>query len=109
MRSLFAIYLRALAVLLYIQFISAQLYDPLAEGMAATVYSFLNPLLALGILIVLYYAFQRKRTVDSSPDDTVTREYLEANGVLYSGVVLFIALLWNWIGFQFANPENAYS
>lgn len=106
MKSLFAIYLRVLAVLLYIQYISSQLYDLLAEGMAATVYSILDPLLVLGMLIVLYYVLRRKRAVDRSPDNAVTREYLEANGILYSDVALFIALLWNWIGFEFASPEN---
>lgn len=108
MKSLFSTYLRALAVVLYVQYIGSQFYDPLGEGMAVTVYRVLDPLLVLGMVIVLYYAFQRKRAVDSGPDDGVTREYLEANGVLYLGIALFAALLWSWIGFQFANPENSY-
>ena len=108
MKSLFSIYLKALVVVLYLQYIGSQFYDPLGEGMAVTVYRVLDPLLVLGMVIVLYYAFQRKRAVDSGPDDGVTREYLEANGVLYFGIALFFALLWSWIGFQFANPENSY-
>lgn len=108
MKSLFSIYLRALAVVLYVQYLGSQFYDPLGEGMAVTVYRILDPLLVLGMVIVLYYAFQRKRAVDSGPDDGVTREYLEANGVLYFGIALFAALMWSWIGFQFANPENSY-
>lgn len=107
MKSLFSIYLRVLAVVLYVQYIGSQFYDPLAEGMAATVYRVLDPLLVLGMIIVLYYAFQRKRALDSGPDDGVTREYLEANGVLYVGIALFVALLWNWIGFQFVDPTNS--
>jgi len=108
MKSLFSTYLKVLAVVLYVQYIGSQFYDPLGEGMAVTVYRILDPLLVLGMVIVLYYAFQRKRAVDSDPDDGVTREYLEANGVLYVGIALFAALLWSWIGFQFANPENSY-
>lgn len=108
MKPLFSIYLRVLAVVLYVQYLGSQFYDPLAEGMASTVYRILDPLLVLGMIIVLYYAFQRKRIVDSGPDDGVTREYLEANGVLYFGIALFVALLWNWFGFQFANPANSY-
>ncbi len=109
MKPLFSIYLRVLAVVLYVQYIGAQFYDPLAEGMASTVYRILDPLLVLGMIIVLYYAFRRKRAVDTGPDDGVTRKYLEANGVLYFGTALFIALLWNWIGFQFASPANSYA
>ena len=109
MKSLFSTYLRALAVVLYVQYISSQIYDPLAEGLALTIYRILDPLLVLGMIVVLYYAFHRKRALDNGPDDGVTREYLEANGVFYFGVALFFALLWSWIGFQFANPENSYS
>ncbi len=108
MKSLFSIYLKVLAIALYAQYIVSQLYDPLGEGMAVTIYRILDPLLVLGLIIVLYYAFQRKRALDSGPDDGVTREYLEANGVLYFGIAIFMALLWSWIGFQFSNPENSY-
>jgi len=109
MKSLFSIYLKVFAVVLYIQFISSQLYDPLGEGMAVTVYRVLDPLLVLGMVIVLFYAFQRKRAVDNGPDDGVTREYLEANGVLYVSIAMFIALLWSWVGFQFSNPANSFA
>lgn len=56
----------------------------------------------------MYYAYQRKSAVDAASDDGVTREYLEANGVLYLGVALFFGLLWNWIGFQFVDPTNSH-
>lgn len=109
MKSLFSTYLKVLAVALYVQYISSQFYDPLGEGMAVTVYRVLDPLLVLGMVIVLYYAFQRKRAVDSGPDDGVTREYLEANGGFYFGIALFVGMLWNYIGFQFSNPANSYA
>ncbi len=108
MKSLFSIYLRVLAVVLYVQFISSQFYDPTGDGVAETIYRILDPLLVLGMIIVVYYAYQRKRAVDATSDVSVTREYLEANGVLYVGVALFFGLLWNWIGFQFVNPTNSH-
>ena len=107
MKSLFSIYLRVLAVVLYVQYISSQLYDPTGEALAETVYRILDPLLVLGMIIVVYYAYQRKLAVDAASDDSVTREYLEANGVFYLSVALFIGLLWNWVGFQFSNPANS--
>lgn len=108
MKSLFSIYLRVLAVALYVQFISSQFYDPTGDGVAETIYRILDPLLVLGMIIVVYYAYQRKRAVDATSDVSVTREYLEANGVLYVGVALFFGLLWNWIGFQFVDPTNSH-
>jgi len=92
---------------LYVQFISSQFYDPTGDGAAETIYRILDPLLVLGMIIVVYYAYQRKTSVDASSEVAVTREYLEANGVLYLSVALFFGLLWNWIGFQFSNPANS--
>ena len=108
MKSLFSIYLRVLAVVIYVQFISSQFYDPTGDGFAETIYRILDPLLVLGMIIVVYYAYHRKCAEDTSPDDSVTREYLEANGAFYLGIALFSGLLWNWIGFQFVNPSNSH-
>ncbi len=107
MKSLFSIYLRVLAVVVYVQYISSQLYDPTGEALAETVYRILDPLLVLGTIIVVYYAYQRKLAVDAASDDSVTREYLEANGAFYFSVALFFGLLWSWVGFQFSNPANS--
>ena len=76
MKSLFSIYLRVLAVVVYVQFISSQLYDPTGDGAAETIYRILDPLLVLGMIVVVYYAYQRKTAVDAASDDSVTREYL---------------------------------
>ena len=64
--------------------------------------------MVLGLLIALYCANQRKRAVDRGLNDGVTWEYLESNGIFYLSVALLVALNWNWVGFQFANPENSY-
>ncbi len=106
MKSLFSICLKVLAVVAYLQYIASQFYDPTGDAAAETVYRILDPLLLLGMIIVVYYAYQRKRSVDASSEEAVTREYLEANAVLYLSVALFFGLLWNWIGFQFSKPEN---
>lgn len=107
MKPLFSIILRVLAVLVYVQYIASQFYDPTGEAAAETVYRILDPILVLGMIVVLYYAYLRKQTVDASSEVAITREYLEANVVFYGSVALFFGLLWNWIGFQFSNPANS--
>lgn len=107
MKSLFSIFLKILAVVTYVQYIAQQFYDPVGDGVAETVYRILDPFLVLGTIIVVSYAFQRKRAVDAAPDDGVSREYIEANVVLYLSVALFFGLLWNWVGFQFSDPSNS--
>ena len=109
MNSLLANYLRVLGVVLYVQYLASQFYDPTAEGLSLTVYRILDPLLLLGLIIVVHFGYQRKRAVDNSPEETVSREYLEANTVFYLGVALSIGFLWNYIGFQFVNPGNSYA
>ena len=108
MKLMFWIYLRVLAVVIYVQFIGSQFYDPTSEGLAESIYRIIDPLMVLGLLIAVYYANQRKRAVDIGLDDGVTREYLEANGTFYLSIALLVGLLWNWVGFQFANPVNTY-
>lgn len=107
MKSLFSIYLRVLAVVTYVQYIASQFYDPTGEGVADTVYRILDPLLVLGMIIVVYYAYQRKQSVNESSEEAITREYLEANAVFYSGIALFFGLLYNYVGFQFSDPANS--
>ena len=108
MKLIFWIYLRVLAVVIYVQFIGSQFYDPTSEGLAESIYRIIDPLMVLGLLIAVYYANQRKRAVDTGLDDGATREYLEANGTFYLSIALLVGLLWNWVGFQFANPVNTY-
>lgn len=109
MRLIFWVYLRVLAVVVYVQYIGSQFYDPTSEGLAEAVYRIIDPLMVLAMLIAVYFAYQRKRAVDSGPESSVTREYLEANGTFYLGIALLAGLLWNWVGFQFADPATTHS
>ena len=109
MKLIFWVYLRVLAVVVYVQFIGSQFYDPTSEGLAEAVYRIIDPLMVLAMLIAVYFAYQRKRAADIRPESGVTREYLEANGTFYFSVALLVGLLWNWVGFQFANPATTHS
>lgn len=109
MRLVFWVYLRVLAVVVYVQYIGSQFYDPTSEGLAEAVYRIIDPLMVLAMLIAVYFACQRKRAVDSGPEGGVTREYFEANGTFYLGIALLAGLLWNWVGFQFADPATTHS
>ena len=106
MRPILGQILKILAAVIYLQFIATQFYDPLLAGMGLEIWRILDPLMVLGLVVVLINAYQRKRSVESNADDGVTREYLEANCVFYFGVALMACLLWNWIGFQWSSPTN---
>lgn len=61
MRLVFWVYLRVLAVVVYVQYIGSQFYDPTSEGLAEAIYRIIDPLMVLGMLIAVYFAYQRKR------------------------------------------------
>ena len=95
------------AVAVAAQFLAMQLYDPMLEGTALTVWRILDPLMVIGVAAALIAAFARKRTLDAGADEQpVSREYLSANAMFYYSAALLIALLYNWFGVEFADPRN---
>ena len=100
-----AVYMLLLAVVVAGHFLANQFYDPAVEGTSRTVWQIVNPLMVAGLVMVLVYAFARKRRLDANP--TVDREYLEVNVVFYYSAALFLGLLWNWFGVEWVDPSNA--
>jgi len=100
--------LQLLAVVVWVQFLATQLYDPQLEAAGLVIWRVLDPLMVLGVLVAVFVAFDRKRRHDSSAATGMTRDYFEANVTLYGGMALLHALLWNWIGFQFSDPATTH-
>ena len=96
-----------LAAAVGVNFLAAQFYDPMTEDAAATVWRILDPVMVVGLAIVVIVAFLRKRARDAETlDRSVDREYFEANFVFYYSAALFLLLLWNWFGVEFVDPPN---
>ena len=106
-KRLAAIYMLLVAVAVAAHFLVTQLYDPMLEGTALTVWRVLDPLMVIGVAAALIAAFARKRTLDAGADEQpVSREYLSANAMFYYSAALLIVLLYNWFGVEFADPPN---
>ena len=105
LKSLAAVYVLLVAVAVAVHFLGTQFYAPTPGGTAVTVWRVLDPLMVLGVVIVLVYAFDRKRRL--APGQPVDREYLEANFTFYFSAMLLLLLLWNWFGVEFVEPSNA--
>ena len=106
-KRLAGIYLVGLGAIVAVHFITTQFYDPTWAGDSIAVWKVLDPLMAIGIVIVLITAFQGKCSAGRQSNGAdVSRQYLEANFNYYFGIVLFIGLLWNWIGVGFIEPTN---
>ena len=100
-----AVYMLLLAVVVAGHFLANQFYDPALEGTSLTVWRVIDPLMVAGLVMVLVFAFARKRRLDANP--AVDREYLETNVVFYYSAALLLALLWNWFGFEWVEPSNS--
>ena len=106
-KGLAATYMLLVAVAVAAHFLATQLYDPMLEGTAPTVWRILDPLMVIGVAAALIAAFARKRALDAGTDEQpVSREYLSANAMFYYSAALLIALLYNWFGVEFADPPN---
>ena len=108
MKKALGIALQLLAIVVWVQFLAKQLYDPQLEAAGLVIWRVLDPLMVLGVLVAVFVAFDRKRHHDSSAATGLTRDYFEANVTLYGGMALLHALLWNWLGFQFSDPATTH-
>lgn len=104
MNKFLGTFLKVLAVVVWVQFLAILFYDPAQEGVGFQIWSILDPLMVIAILVTIWVAFRRKTEIDSSEDENLSKEYLEANIALYGGIALLAALLWNWIGSRWAYP-----
>lgn len=57
-------------------------------------WQYINPPMALAILLGLISSYNRKREIDL--EDTITRPYLEANILFYGYLFVGILFFWNW-------------
>ncbi len=97
-------FLKVLAVVVWVQFLAILFYDPAQEGVGFQIWSVLDPLMVIAILVTIWVAFRRKTEIDSSEENSLSKDYFEANIALYGGIALLAALLWNWIGSRWSYP-----
>ncbi len=102
-----AVYMILLGAAVAVHFLANQIYDPHLEGASMTVWRILDPMMVVGLAMVILVAFARKRNLDSN--DQITREYLGANVTFYYSSALMLMLLWNWFGVEWSEPINSES
>ncbi len=71
--------MKVLAVVVHIQFIAAQFYEPSSGRAGGTIWQFFNPRMELGPLVAIFNSWQGKRNFDRFGGEGLPREYLEAN------------------------------
>ena len=67
--------MQVLAVVVWVQFVASQLYDPQSIGPGSIAWDILNPLMVLGGLVTIWVGWQRKRAFDSGAEGGLTTDY----------------------------------
>ena len=82
----------ALAVALH--FIFSAFYEDAVD--VGQFWNIFNVFMAVGVLVSLMVGYHLKRVTEGSGGGGVSREYLEANVLLYLAAFLSMWFLWNW-------------
>lgn len=104
MNKIMGNFLKVLAVVVWVQFLAILFYDPAQEGVGFQIWSVLDPLMVLAMLITIWFAFRKKVEIDNLSEGNLSRDYIETNIALYGGIALLAALMWNWIGSRWSYP-----
>ncbi len=108
LKRLVSVYLLGVGAMVAVHFIVTRFYDPAWEDASLAAWSAMNPLQVSGVVVALVVAFLRKRRLDgNASDQSVSREYLEANVLFYFSAAFLLGLLWNWIGVQWSDPVHS--
>ena len=91
-------YLIAIAVVVAVHAVVEPLYHASASGQPySPVWSILNPLMTIAIVLGVAVAWRCKRAVDREGDGApVSRAFLTANAMFYGFVFFGILYVWNW-------------
>ncbi len=114
MNRIGGIYLLAIAVAVAVHTVVEPLYHVTTDAAPySPVWSILNPLMAIAIVLGIAVAWRCKRSVDREGSDApVTRAFLIANTLFYGFLFTGIMYIWNWFnlmspGFTSIAPGTA--
>ena len=113
MNRIVGIYLVAMAVILAVHTVVEPLYHVSADGQPySPLWTIINPLTALAVVLGVIAAWQCKRAVDREGEDgPVSRAFLIANTLFFGLLFVGILFFWNWFnllspGFTAIPPET---
>ena len=103
-RKLAAAFLIGVALLVAVHFVFNSFYRESLDTI--DVWSVLDWPIALALVVVLVVNIQRKRTLDRSAEENVTREYVEVNSATYATALVALWFFSNWFNFLSLGAEG---
>lgn len=101
LKKICGVYLIAIAVVVAVQTVAEPLYHVSGPGQPySPIWTLINPLTALAIVLGVIFAYTGKQDAGGQ---TVTREFLVSNALLYGFLFVGIIFFWNW--FNILSPE----
>lgn len=103
-RKLLAVYLSIVALLVAVHFVFNSFYRDTWD--VIEVWSILDWLMALAIVIALVVHFRRKFALKREADQAISREYVEANVAVYVTALVALWFFSNWFTFLNLGSEG---
>ena len=99
-KKLFGVYLVLVATIVAVWFIINTFF--VNSFSVSDVWFVLDILMAIGLVIALAFNFDRKRNLEGrSPDEPISRRYLEVNTAFYLTAGITILFFHNWFSFLY--------
>ena len=104
LRKLLAVFLIGVALLVAVHFVFNSFYRESLD--TVDVWSVLDWPMALALVIALVVHFRRKRALDASSEQGLTREYVEVNTATYATALVALWFFSNWFNFLNVGMEG---
>ena len=103
LRLILALVLVFCAIAVSMQFVLGPLYSDIGQA-ALAVWYYLDMLMAFSIAATVLLQLQRKRAADRVRGDSLNRERLEANVMIYLALLVALWFFRNWFDFLSSDP-----
>ena len=104
-KRLLGVYLTGVAMVVAVWFIINSFFVDSFDVL--NVWRVLDVLMVIGLAVALVFNYDRKRTEDRNPGESITRRYLEFNTAFYLTAGLLILLLHNWLSLLALGSERS--
>ena len=104
-KRLLGVYLIGVAMVVAVWFIINSFFVDSFDLL--NVWRVLDVLMVIGLAVALVFNYDRKRTEDRNPGESITRRYLEFNTAFYLTAGLLILLLHNWLSLLALGSERS--
>ena len=105
MKTIVSLLMKLVAVVVFVQLVAVQIYDPKLSELGLTIWEILDPIMALGLIVVIIDSYKEK-VATASGGVTQIGQFICSRFRFYAAWFVMALLLWNWAGHLFAEATE---